>query len=158
MKVMIISAIIGAAILSLPGVTGVVIPAEDVKRSELAGLNFEVSEAAAPALLTKRSDNEAIFLVTKDLEKRTIDVESRAIVSSSPANANPILAARAAATPGCHAKAKPFYFTDRAAAVCNAELVKGSQIYQQYYPGTTWNLGLMHLCFENAGCDGGLSF
>ncbi|KAL8729061.1 MAG: hypothetical protein Q9166_004978 [cf. Caloplaca sp. 2 TL-2023] len=61
-----------------------------------------------------------------------------------------------AADPGCHGKAKPFYFTPGAAAVCNAEIVKGSATYQRYYPGTSWNTGLMHLCFENAGCDGGL--
>ncbi|KAL8782196.1 MAG: hypothetical protein Q9213_005598 [Squamulea squamosa] len=64
--------------------------------------------------------------------------------------------AATAADPGCHAKAKPFYFTPGAGAVCNAEIVKGSATYQRYYPGTTWNVGLMHLCFEEAGCAGGL--
>ncbi|KAL8860071.1 MAG: hypothetical protein Q9178_003621 [Gyalolechia marmorata] len=67
------------------------------------------------------------------------------------------IAARAtAADPGCNAKAKPFYFT--APDVCSGEVVKGSVAYQRYYPGTQWNIGLMRLCFERAGCDGGLQF
>ncbi|KAL8907250.1 MAG: hypothetical protein Q9171_005937 [Xanthocarpia ochracea] len=67
------------------------------------------------------------------------------------------IAARAtAADPGCNAKAKPFYFT--APDVCSGEVVKGSVAYQRYYPGTKWNIGLMRLCFERAGCDGGLQF
>ncbi|KAL8951246.1 MAG: hypothetical protein Q9222_002774 [Ikaeria aurantiellina] len=153
---MIISAIIGTAILSLPGVTGVAVPFGDVKRSEFSGSSFGASEAA-PAFIDKREDNDAIFLVTKDLEKRTVAVKPRAPESSA---ANPILVARAeaaAAAPGCHAKAKDFYFTQGAAAACNAELVKGSSTYQHYYPGTTWNVALMHRCFESAGCDGGLT-
>ncbi|KAL8799491.1 MAG: hypothetical protein Q9182_005859 [Xanthomendoza sp. 2 TL-2023] len=55
---------------------------------------------------------------------------------------------------GCHAKAKDFYFSPGAAAVCNQELVKG------YFPNGSWNEGLMHLCFWGGngltGCDGGL--
>ncbi|KAL8677016.1 MAG: hypothetical protein Q9186_006527, partial [Xanthomendoza sp. 1 TL-2023] len=57
-----------------------------------------------------------------------------------------------AAGGGCHAKANDFYFAPGHANACTSEIVKGSQYYQQIYPGSTWNEYLMHLCFE--GGDG----
>ncbi|KAL8919122.1 MAG: hypothetical protein Q9172_005126 [Xanthocarpia lactea] len=95
-----------------------------------------------------------------NLEERDETMTNHSIITSLQPRLIPTLAdiaARAtAADPGCNAKAKPFYFT--APDVCSGEVVKGSVAYQRYYPGTQWNIGLMRLCFERAGCDGGLQF
>ncbi|KAL9025321.1 MAG: hypothetical protein Q9196_005835 [Gyalolechia fulgens] len=60
---------------------------------------------------------------------------------------------------GCHASGQPLYFQSPTFRdVCNKELVKGSAVSEQYYPGVGWDTGLMDLCFVSAGCDGGEAF
>ncbi|KAL8815935.1 MAG: hypothetical protein Q9223_004982 [Gallowayella weberi] len=105
----------------------------------------------------KNSDPELWFWcyvwTSCDVPNREPTVAENLSASSTASGTNDPIAS----PPGCHAKAKPFYFANT--ATCGAELVKGSVSYKYLYPGTpAWSTGVMAECFENAGCEGGLQF
>ncbi|KAL8806016.1 MAG: hypothetical protein Q9200_005199 [Gallowayella weberi] len=105
----------------------------------------------------KNSDPELWFWcyvwTSCDVSNREPTVAENLSASSTASGTNDPIAS----PPGCHAKAKPFYFANT--ATCGAELVKGSVSYKYLYPGTpAWSTGVMAECFENAGCEGGLQF